>query len=654
MTKLELNIWIERIERSRALQEEQHKQWNTALELYNCTFFDRVYSGRDPERVDVNFANWYVNNLVNLTYFRDPFIFIKGTHGRWSGFAETLEATVNYYWRDLGMKREMKRAILSAFLMPPGWIKLGYTAKIGQDVAEKDKNVLSNIKSMLLGKENKLPEEQGILNSSIKEESIFASWVPSWNILMPPGYHIFTQMPYIIEYEDIPIIDFKRNPLYKNKSNVSPTHNASNQGGGSIHKIGHTDAMGDDSDSIRLYHIWDRRAQKRIIMSYQDVHFEGGWPYDVDCFNYEPLVFDETLPSSDKSNPYPSNAITPILPQIIENSNSRSMMAKHRKRAGAYILAQKGALTESDINALQNAEAMEICWVDNIEAVKPGPLPQLPPDVFRIDQVIEQDLQKATGMGALMFQAQPGQRTATQASIAQQGLQLKSSARVDAVEDFTVNVARKMAQLLWQFYDREQISEIIGEPVTANMWPDLPGDPVERKKIIQREIQFRVDAGAAAPPKDETIDRKQLLDYASIVSTIAPERIKKDEFIKQLTKKFKFVKDVEKIIISSDEEETRTATEENKLLGANVPQVVGPNENHELHIKIHSQAQKTDALDIHISDHGSFLNISGTKPGPKATTSNPKITGQGITNEGDIYQSTQNLGVGTGPEAAQK
>jgi len=96
-------------------------------------------------------------------------------------------------------------------------------------------------------------------------------------------------------------------------------------------------------------------------------------------------------------------------------------------------------------------------------------------------------------MGQLMFQPQPGQRTATQAQIGQQGLQIKSQARIDVVEDFTVEVATALAQTLWQFYDREKVSEELGVPVTANMWPDLPKERLARRRVIQSEIQFRID-----------------------------------------------------------------------------------------------------------------------------------------------------------------
>ncbi len=643
--------WMGRVQRAKGLQQEQHRNWRNALDLYNCEFFDKVY-GRDSERTDVHFANWYVDLLVALTYFRDPFIFIKSTHSKYSEFARTAEKVVNYHWPELKIKQEFKRVIKSALLMPPGWMKLGYTAKFGQDVA-KEENIIQEVRDLLLPR---TPESKGELNEFVEEEQVFASWIPSWNILMPEGYQLVSRMPYLIEIENVSVIDFMANPLYKNKEKAKTSGSFGINQGESVNKVPFSKQTASkkesDFDFITLFHIWDRRHQERHTISGDTWHFSGDWPYDMDGFPFKPLIFDESLPQDDKSRPYPINAIVPIFPQIIENSNSRTQMTKHRKRSAAYILAQKGLLTEEDITQLEEAEEMQIVYVSRIDAVQAGPLPALPADVFNVNSVIQQDLQQATNMGQLMFQPQPGQRTATQAQIAQSGLQLKASAKVDAVEDLTTDVARNILQLCWQFYSRDKVSEIVGEAVTENMWPTLPDDRRERRRIIQRELQFKIDAGSAAPPKDETVDRKQFMDAVSIAASIAPERLKKDEVLRQLFDRFKYIKDLDRIVISNDEGEIKAAQEENQFLSANSPQVVSPNENHEIHVQVHAEAQPTDATNVHVADHGDFLGIT-QKPQagdsrPPTQSTNPEIARQGITNQADLQGETQNMGVQTG------
>lgn len=667
---MSIEIWKSRIERAKSKQQEQHSIWENSIDLYNCQYFDKYFTP-NSDRVDVHFANWYINNFIPLVYFRDPYIFVKGRSEKYFEFARTLETAINVYWKKLELKQQFKRVILSAALMPPGWIKVGYTAKIGQDVAEleeiRQKTLVQNIKSAITGvfkqEKNLTPEQQGVLNEYIEEEDIFATWIPSWNILMPEGYHLVSQMPYLIEIEDIPKVDFLANPLYKNKNKAkeSSSLNIDETGGEKLRKPTYnktSSGTDDETTIIRLYHIWDRRTNQRLVMSdyADDFHFKGKWSYDFHGFPYEPLIFDETLPSLDKSNPYPVNALIPILPQIKEQSNLRTQMVNWRKRASAIILAQKGLATEEDLAQIENTEGVQIALVGNIGAFQMSQTPNLPQGVFNIDDIIKQDLQMGTNMGQLMFQAQEGQRTATQAQIGQSGLQLKSSARVDCVEDLTNKVAKKLILLMWQFFDADKISEIIGEQVTPRMWLPLPEDIKERKRIMNAEIQIRIDAGATAPPKDETVDRKQLLDFASIVSTIAPEKLKKGKFVEKLTERFKFVKDVEQVIKTDEEGETMTAQEENQYMLQGMPQAVSPNEDHEIHIQVHSQIKDNPLAVEHISKHGAFMGIFpqagvGSTPQqgdmrPPTKSTNPEIVRQGNTNQGDINQSVQNVGIG--------
>jgi hypothetical protein len=214
---------------------------------------------------------------------------------------------------------------------------------------------------------------------------------------------------------------------------------------------------------------------------------------------------------------------------------------------------------------------------------------------------------------------------------------------------------------MWQFYDRKQVEELIGEEVSPEMWPDLPEDVDELRRVIQ-SMQIRIDAGSAAPPKDDTVDRKQTLDMVSILSSIMPERLNKGEVGKQILKKFKFSKELDKMIYTNDDDEQKAAEEENGFLLANHPQIVSPNTNHELHIKVHSMAMQqgnTAALHQHILDHAKFMGISpdkgdgqGGQPQqgdlrPPMQSTNPEIVRQNGTRQADIAGAANNLGGGS-------
>lgn len=684
----DIQMWVGRIKRAEQEQGNLHNEWKQALALLNCKYFEQ-HEAQIDERVEVNFVNWYISNLVPLIYFRDPFIFVKAKTQDWSAFAETLEKVCNVIWKDQKLKQQFKRVILSALLMPPGWLEVGYTAKIEEDIAQaeknKEKNFIDGIKDVIKGltgkKEEKLPQQQGVLNQNIKEESIFVDWIPSWNVLMAPGYHLVSKMPWIVKYEDVAIVDFLANPMYKNKRNIRGIYKDDSASGGKlIRKVVYEDPIPvqdvrDDVTTIRLYHIWDIRSQKRMTMSLmsEDFHFEGDWPYDFEGFPIEPLIFEETLPNNEQQSntpsAYPYNVVRPILPQVKEQSSARTQMASYRRRAGAIIMAQSDMVTEEDMNQIQQSEAVQLIRVSTLAGFQMAQTPQLPPQVFQVDAVIKEDLQAATSMGQIMFQPQEGQRTATQATIAQSGLQLKISSKQDCVEDLTVVIARRICQLAWQFLDKEQVQELIGEIVSDVMWPPLPKERKDRRRMINNMNIF-IDAGSAAPPKDETVDRKQLLDAISIANSIAPEVIKKDATVTAIFKKFKFEKDIEKLVITNDDGERQCAMEENELLNTGIPCIVSPNNNHLIHLEEHAKGVPTPARDQHMLEHAKFGGLlpgamggasqgnpqaSQQAGGPQAgdtrppmQSTNPDIVRQGIPSTNRVNASVQDKGPGTG------
>lgn len=679
-----LDEWKAKVKEAEGVQGEVHKEWNVAIDLYNCKFSSVDTSYIDSERVEVHFINWYVTNLIPLCYFRDPYIFFKPKTDSNERFCETLEKVINSEWKRLDLKGQFKDVIMSGLLTSPGWIKTGYTAKIGQDEAEHEENkdkeeaksFTDNIKNILMGTEAKEKksinvEAQGVLNYNIQEESVFATWIPSWNILIPPGYHRMADVPYMIQYEKMSIQDFIANPDYKYKDNIRTTYEAQAVNDSKrLQTVPYDTSVTpannkSELSTITLYHIWDRRSQRRMTLSMQgeEWHREGRWPYDFDGFPFDDCMFDKTLPGKEKANPYPPNCVRPILPQVLEQSNIRTQMSRWRKRSSGIILADKGSLTEQDMNQLEATDAMQIVYISDITKVQMSQSPALPQQIFEVGAEIQQDLQSATNMGQLMFAPQPGQRTASQAKIGQQGLQLKISAKQDVIEDLTVRVARKLAQLAWQFYDRKKVEEIIGEPVSEQMWPDLPEDREERRKII-RNMKVFIDAGSAAPPKDETTDRKQLLDFLSFAGAFAPERLKKDEILKAGIKKWKFEKDVDKLVLTNDDDETKCAEEETKMLEANIPCIVSPNNNHQIHLGVHAQGQKTPALAQHILDHAKFAGLlpgaqgegsqggkakakpqAGDKRMPQQSLT-PELTRQRTPSAGHIMGEGQNRGAG--------
>jgi len=674
MTIKEIKMWHARIQACEDLQGKVSEQRKQTIKLLTGTFFGNPY--KENELTEVNFVYEFMEILVASTYARNPHIFVRSQSGRWAAFAETMETVINYYWKEKLAKKKIIQCIKDSALQPPGFVEIGYTL-----LSEKRK-VIGEIENEFpelkeVGKKEKVEAQQGILDETIKEDDVFLNFVSSWDVLWPAGYHdIRTDCPYIIKKQKISYLDLIANPAYKpSKYKLKGVRQSQAEKRPTVFNMKAIVSNGNDFDndyeliSITLYHVFDKRGHKRFTLAknfFEDTLFEGEWKYLIDGFTLYPLIFNEVPKVDEDANSYPMSDITPMIPQLKELSYISSAMNKHRKRAGTLLVAKEGSITEAEATKIQNASDVDLVILKSLgeQELKGFTPPPLPSDFYSLREILLQDLMRISGFQQLLYNVK-GIETATESDNVRVGSQLRQSKKVDTIEDFTVEVSKGLAGLIWQFkQDKKEIEAIIGEEVTEEMWPTLPKDEAEARRMIQRDLHFKIDAGSTQPPKDTAIERKQWMDVVSVIRANFPSRIKEDGMIKQLLKKFDF-HDIDNIVIGFDDEEVAAAQEENKLLLQGIPQIVGPNENDMIHLKVHSQAYQTPGLNItpemdeHVLKHNENMirknpAISPQKGDNKAATqtTTPDINRAGVPDYVDIAggakvkQTGQNKGGG--------
>lgn len=658
MTKIDIAKWLGRIDKAEQLLNTKRQERLDAIKLYTGTFFGSSFNNTG-ELSEVNFLYEYVDAAVSALYARNPYIFVRGTNPGRGSFAETMEKVINYYWRELKMKQKFRSAIVDAILQPPGWIGLGYTFISAERTMKK--NVEEEFPELKdFGKKEKVESEEGFLDETRKIDDVFSEHISSWNVLIPDGYHNIRECPYIIVKQKISYEDVMNNPMFKDCKDEILSHGYGTTSKPKTYTMksnvntGTTYSSESDNDSVNidLYHVWDRRGMQVFTVCKQynkDTLFEKEWDYFSEGFPFFPLIFNEVPATDEKANAYPLSDAVPMFPQLKELSLISSAMMRHRKRSGTLILGRKLAFKDTDVQKIQSASDVDFIQLDDISenSIKAFLPPPLPSDFYRIRDAVLGDLYRISGYEQLLGVGS-NIETATESENIRAGAVLRQSKRVDIIEEMTVEVSRFLAGLLWQYKSKKQIQEIIGEEVTDEMWLPLPEDKNEARKIIQKELNFRIDAGSMRPPKDEAIERKQWSDLASVIKANFPNRLKEDEFLKQLLKKYNF-NDMDKIIISSDDEETAVAQKENELLLKGVPQVVGPNENHMIHLQVHAQAyqvpgmQITDQMNQHIIEHEDKMRMKNPSAFPQKgdsklpTQSNsPDQSRQGVTAYADL------------------
>jgi len=582
--KIDIQMWLSRFQKAEDLQRKESSARKQALQLYTSTFFGQPTD--DSEQQEVNFVYEFVDVAVSAIYARNPFIFVRTDVPARTSFADTLERAINKIWRTKRVKKKMKKAIRDAILQPPGWIALGF-----KFLKERDKAKLDIEKEFPELKEpnQKTEEQRGNLDETVKMNDIFINQLSSWDVVWPDGHNDIRKSPYIFVIERTNLEDVMNNDMLKKtrfdlKQMGGPNKTVSQA---KLFKMKSEppllprnlgQSIDFESISIKLIHVWDRRGQQMFTLAenfIDDTIFgPKKWEILANGFPQFPLIFNPIPQTDEKANSYPLSDITPILPQLKNLSKMDMLMMAHGKRQGAVILFEEGGLTSTQVTNLQNSKDLDAVQVNKIDRVKEFKYPTVPAAWFNLSDKILNDIMRATGMKQLVGQSQ-GVETATESDNLKEGSRLRQSGKIDDIEEFSVDVAIYLAALIWQFFTRDEISELLGEDISPEMWlevPKLPDgsvDVAKARKIIDNDLNFELEAGSTQPPKNEAVERKLATDMVAIIKTNFPNKVKDEALLKFMLSKWDFP-DIEDAILTNEQGEIEVAQKENALLARGI------------------------------------------------------------------------------------
>ena len=658
MAEIDLSLWRPRLEQAVALQTAQHRRWHESQRILMGDWAGQYAALTDPDYIPVNYAKAYVSAVVASIYARNPEFFCTSRHPRHQHFARSMQIVLNYYKQELNLKAQMKRAITDALITGIAWVEVGYTATFGQLQLQPQDDI--GLFQKLLG-QTKRPGTQGVLNEYVKEVAPYATRLSPWNVYLAPGYHSVQEMPFLAVSEDLAPEDLAAHPLYGPRfasANIYPSRKIETiasavSSPGMARQFGWGGASnGKLTHMHRLWHIWDKRADQRFIWLDGSQETAGPFPWNlaIEGFPQTPLIFND-LPETNKSaQSYPIGDLSFLMPQLKEINRIRTQMSKHRKRSGGAILAQETAMTDEQALKLQQADDLTLVRIKgnpttDIANFVPG---ALSPDVYRIGDRVLADLDLIGQLAFLLPTISPGkERTATEANYRAQGAGTTRSEKVDVVEETMQQVAKRLAAVLWEYAPRSLIQEILGEEqLPDDMWPTLPEDRVARREMIERELEFSIEAGSTQPLKDKTMKNEQKIRFLNIIGGIAPERIKiTSEGLGELADDLE-MPELRQWMVLDDAEEQQAAEQENQLLMKGMEQVVSPNENHQLHEQVHAKAMQqgsTPAMDQHLLQHRNYrMKKQPGKPaqagdgGTRSPAAKPEAQRQGVTGAEDL------------------
>lgn len=487
----ELERWLSRIKRAESIRDDADKKYGftRALQQFQGDYEKAIPKyAMNMDLIPINEVYAFTKTFVPSVYSRDPFIAINPKGMKWIAGAKILELAINAYWRELRLKREIRRVMFDA-VFAEGWMKTGYSA-----VTEKD--------------------DTAPLESSeyVKSEEIFAVRV-SWKNMVkdPDAVNGIKDARWVAQQIIKPLEIVKKSSLYENTKDLTPSHIASYPTDPKYR----TDNYKDEIEYVCLWEVWDRDSQEVFTVSEQGDKFlmKKDWPYEMEGFPYELLRFNENPDEA-----YSPNLIQAWEPQLWEKIKLRSMQLDHLKRFGRQMAAEKGSLTPAEAQKYKQGQSGSLIFFEpGKQPPVPIPYPQIQSDMYGVGSLIDLDKDNISGQPNAVRSAPQKTQSRTLGEIDRliAAFQSRQSEPQSLIEDFSGEVAYKLIALMKQFIsapkfvratqtDMAAIVQALVDPETGEPMFDDTGFKFTKEQIQGTEFEVDVRAGSTLPLNKET------------------------------------------------------------------------------------------------------------------------------------------------------
>ena len=577
---------------------QRHKTWRRLLKTYELDF---DVPGLDDDKI-VKISRMYplARQIIASVSFNYPHVFFKVEEPGREFAADILERVANAALEQMDAKREVQQAIFDALFCSVGWLKFGYNPP-------GDKDIVAPY----------------TINDEAENDFPYVHRVSPFNIYLDPltPPHKMSSARYIIEKMVVPLEFVREDSRFVNRRQIQPM---SDDGSQDTFLYETQDAeYSDEHDAVTsakvrgqmvcLYEVHDRLHKKRItfadgvtepieevdhpMLAMEPVttpdpftgepmmtgEFQPAGGYLVDGgFPYHAIKFDQTEKSFYGEPPMAYVEDTQSL--IVESVSRRADLLKRFQRI--VLASRREREANQDIgDTLETGRDGEIIWVeDPNSSMREMNFGNPPPDQLGIESDARSYEEQSLNVSQLAMGGGP-KVTATQASlqasfsqINREWMQLRVA---DTYRTIVRNTLRMMADAR---YTPENFLVNVAQDTEDPVYEAISAD------LLRVRYKIDIEAGSMQPLTEqlERQDALQLFNY-----TINLPEINRIEAIKGLLSAFR-VQDIDKYLGNREDADTiKAANLENVayLVNGGDPGVT-PNENHQLHIQLHSQIQQ--------------------------------------------------------------
>lgn len=485
--KEEVEAWLRTVQKTEKDRDDYANKagWKRYIEEYKNEWGFLQTKVSIPI-IPINLIYAYTKTEIARLYFKDPWITVNPKRVEDIGAAQIAEQIVNYTWGELALKQEIKKTLLEAILVGHSYIKVGYAAEFG--------TVESQPKEPEKKGPGRPPAKAKEIETSefLKSETVFAYHVPYNDIVFDPSatFPATHNARWMAHKITKPLRAVKAAGIYNHTDMLKSTSKLDDEKAGYDTSGINTKKLDQDVKSVTLWEIYDLDNMKLLTVSpgcpfylnelpYPE-HLAGGFPVSMLAFNPVP------------GDVYPMSDVAAQEGLAIEMTKIVAIWINHLKRWNRQIFIEPDLFTDAELDKFKDGNDGAIIKAQGPIAGK-YEIPSYPAvqsdsyqiynEAYKLYQVVSGQTPADQG-----GQAKVPTRTLGELRLQMMGGHARADEKVDVLEDFISEIARKLLGIMQKKYDLAKISRIVGPrsvqqkilgilPQRPSVQPQTPGQP---------------------------------------------------------------------------------------------------------------------------------------------------------------------------------
>ena len=522
--------WQERISRARKHWEPFHKRVQHNRKTVAGFDWSKKPDDQGFYKLRANLLHGAISATLPQIYARNPEISAAPLRkeANIKLFCDTLETVTNRMLEQAKLKQRAKMTVRSALTCSIGVVKVMYQRDIQRDpiivsrIQDTQDNI-QHIEGLLASLEDqaKRADQEAMLEELritmqalearaevVAAEGLVIDRVLTDNLLVDPDVAEFWDYPdadWIAQV--VPMKRSRAEAIYGMKLDRAKTFKglaSMDSDGKRLASGGET--RGSDDEQIAIVEVWDKASHNVLTLA------EG-----CDFWLREPYVPERVgerwypfflLPYQVVDGQFVGPSMVDLMEKLQDEHNqAREAYNEHRELCKPGWVTS-GDIAEKTLKRFTDSALGEVTIIDTEgrpvnQVFIPRQHPPFDPAVYDTGPV-RYDIEQVTGLQDAMRSTVVQPKTATEASIMQQGLSGRVSEFRDQVEDWLQEIAQYAAEILLQELTEPQVQRIMGQPDVDPMTGQVLSKPYDWPQLAREDVfdmvQMRIRAGTAGQP----------------------------------------------------------------------------------------------------------------------------------------------------------